>query len=52
MLVIKLAKSLEEELSQEAELECILKDSKNLSNLQAFMEEVKKSWLISESNKL
>ena len=52
MLVIKLAKSLEEELSQEAEWECILKDSKNLSNLQAFMEEVKKSWLILESNKL
>jgi hypothetical protein len=41
-------KYLEEEQLQEVEWECMLKDSKKVSNLLVFMEEVKKSWLILE----
>lgn len=45
-LVITHAKSLEEEPSPEVEWECMLKDSKNLSNSHQYMEEAKKLWLI------
>jgi len=41
-----LAKFLEEELLRELEWECTSKDSKNLSNLEVFMEEAKKLWQI------
>jgi len=52
MFLIKHVKYLEEGLSPELEWECSLKDSKKHLNSIVSMEEVKKSWLILESNKL
>jgi hypothetical protein len=43
-LPIKLVKYLVEELLQEPEWGCMLKDFKRVLNLQQFMEEAKKLW--------